>query len=213
MAAIEVKNNFARHGILWWITLPIAAVLVLPMFFSESRFHVAPSELDFFAGWGRDVGAISRMADAIFRAAFVDTRIARYVSEFFVPSNSAPWHSRVAQGAAEISQTYNNALWMMVYRGVWRCCALWPIYLAIVISMVIPAFVDGLVTRAKKSFNFRFHNPVYFYSSMHTAVLVLGLGVFLPILPVDLNGLYVGGFAAMLSLAFWVTAANFQTGS
>ncbi|WP_454912732.1 DUF4400 domain-containing protein [Variovorax gossypii] len=210
---IEVKNNFARHSLLWWFVLPFAAVLVIPMFFPESTFHIASSELDFFTDWGRNVTEVSATADGIFKAAFIDTKIAKYFSEFFVLPHSVSWHSEAAQKSAAVSQNFNNAFWMMIYRGIWRCCALWPIYIGIFFSMVLPAFVDGLVTRAKKSFNFRFHNPVYFYSSMHTVVLVLGLGVFIPLMPVTLNAFLLSTFAGLLALAFWVTAANFQTGN
>lgn len=213
MPALEIKNHFARHSLLWWFTLPIAAVLVLPMVFPEGSFHISSSEIQFFSEWGRNVSDVSSAADSIFKTAFIDTKIAKYVSEFFVMPHSVAWHSEAARDAAGATQNFNNAFWMMIYRGIWRCCALWPIYIGIFVSMVLPAFVDGLVTRAKKSFNFRFHNPVYFYSSMHTMVLVLGLGVFIPLMPMNLNALLLAAFAGLLSVAFWVMAANFQTGN
>lgn len=213
MPVVELKNNFARHSVLWWLTLPFMAILVLPMVFPHGAFGVSSSELNFFASWGRDTSAVTVSADSIFKHAFVDTGIAKYMGNFFSMANGLSLAPRAVQYASNAGQNYDQAFWMMIYRGIWRFYALWPIYIGIFFSMVLPAFVDGLVTRAKKSFNFQFHNPVYFYSSMHTVVLILGLGFFIPLMPVSLNAELLAGFAALLSLSFWVTASNFQTGN
>ncbi len=213
MPVIEVKNNFARHTLLWWFTMPIAATLVLPMVFPHGSFNISKSEMDFFADYGRNIATVTVNADVIFKSAFVNTGIAEYMGKFFSSEGAFNLAPKAVQFAASAGQNYNSAFWMMIYRGIWRFCALWPIYVGIFFSMVLPSFIDGLVTRAKKSFNFQFHNPVYFYSSMHTAVLVLGMGVFIPLLPMDLNSALMAGFSVLLCLSFWVTASNFQTGN
>ena len=209
---IEVKNQFASHGIFWILSLTFVALIGLPAVMSASTFIVTPEEVGFFAHvLMRDVKSVEHLADAWYRVLFEDTHIAVMVREFFNPGKTSG--SALLAKTASIGQNYNNGLWLMVYRGLYRISGLWPVVLAVLLSLGIPCLVDGLAIRARKSYNFQFHNPVFFWSAGHLLILVIGLGVFLPFLPIALSTPILAGFFALFCMAIWITAANFQTGN
>ena len=207
---IEVKNQFAAHGIFWMLTLPLVAIVGLPAVMSASDFIVTPHEVRFFSKvLGRDTVSIEHLADAWYKFLFDDTHIASTLRDFFSPGKGA-----ASRGAfASIGQNYNNGLWLMVYRGLYRISALWPVALAVMLALGVPCLIDGLAVRARKSYNFQFHNPVFFWSAGHLLILVIGLGIFLPFLPIPLTIPVLAGFFAVFCGAIWITAANFQTGN
>ena len=207
---IEVKNQFAAHGIFWMLTLPLVAIVGLPAVMSASDFIVTPHEVRFFSKvLGRDTVSIEHLEDAWYKFLFEDTHIASTLREFFSPVKGA-----ASRGAfSSLGQNYNNGLWLMVYRGLYRISGLWPVALAVMLALGVPCLIDGLAVRARKSYNFQFHNPVFFWSAGHLLILVIGLGIFLPFLPIPLTIPVLAGFFAVFCGAIWITAANFQTGN
>lgn len=209
---IEVKNQFASHGIFWLLSLPLVALLGLPAVMSASDFIVTPQEVGFFAHvLARDVKSVEHLADVWFNVLFENTHIASTVRDFFNPGKSSA--SPLSEKAISIGQNYNNGLWLMVYRGLYRISGLWPVVLAGSLALGVPCLFDGLAVRARKSYNFQFHNPVFFWSAGHLLILVMGLGVLLPFLPITLSMPILAGFFVLFFTAIWVTAANFQTGN
>ncbi len=112
-----------------------------------------------------------------------------------------------------IASNYNDAFWFMVYRGVWRISAIWPVVLIFILAMGVPSMIDGLVTRAKKASDFGNHNPVYFWTASQSLILVMGLSFFLPFIPIAFTPTLFLGFTAAMCISLWVTASNFQTGN
>ena len=210
---IEVKNQFAKHAVFWVFPLPLVAVLALPAILPPSDFGLSKEEVAFFAeSLGRDVPAITAAADGIFDRMFIKTHIATSVRDFFVGGNREDGVD-LMKTAGKVSRNYNNAVWLMIYRGLWRMCGLWPVVLSVMLALGMPCLVDGLAVRARKSYNFQFHNPVFFWSASHSLILIMGLGVFLPFMPYALSPLLLCSFAVLICGALWVTAANFQTGN
>jgi hypothetical protein len=210
---IKVENKFARHSIFWFWSLPIIAILVMPIFFSPAAFKVTPEEMITFANiMDIDADATTLRANAIFSAIFIETGIYAAVNNFFHTQVGNFQMSGQVQ-AQRVNSTYASALWLMFYRGIWRLTALWPAVLSIIVAMGIPSLIDGWAMRAKKSYTFESHNPVYFWSASHTFIMVLGLGFFLPLTPVTLTPIAFLFYSLMLCLTCWVTAANFQTGT
>lgn len=213
MPVLEVKNNFVGHTAFWWVVMPIFALLVLPYVLPVQSFMVGDAELLCFSELGRDTDAVTNSTNALFQSMFVSTGVLKAFRTMFIDHAVIPQLQGSATVVANFTQQWNNGFWMMVYRAMWRLIALWPIYLAILLSMVIPAFVDGLAQRAIKKYDYKFHNPVYFFSSLHLIALVLGLCVFVPLLPLPLTAQMVAGSGFMLAAAAWMATANFQTGA
>lgn len=208
---IEVNNQFAKHAVFWIFALPLVAILGLPALLPASSFGLSRDEVDFFRTvLGRDVPAITVTTDAIFNTLFIKTKIAGYVRDFLIGFKS---ETGLAKAAGAVSRNYNDALWLMLYRGLWRICGLWPVVLSVIVALGMPCMVDGLAVRARKAYNFQFHNPVFFWSASHSLVMIAGLGVFLPFLPYSLSAVLLGAFTVLMCGALWVTASNFQTGN
>jgi Domain of unknown function (DUF4400) len=209
---IEVNNPLAKHGVFWMFVMPTLALLALPALLSPASFVVSAQEITFFEHTlARNVPGITAAADRWFETLFIQTHIAPAVRDFF---NSGQVGSNdLLRRSGSLSRSYNDALWLMVYRGLWRLAGLWPVVIAIALSLGLPCLIDGLMVRARKSYNFEFHNPVFFWSASHSLVLILGLGVFLPFLPIALTPAFLAGFTVLLCLGLWVTASNFQTGN
>lgn len=208
---IEVKNQFANHAIFWWVGLPLIAMFVLPLLIPPESFVITAEEVEFFKNMGIETSSATNSANDWFKTLFVDTKVRELFQSTFINSNM-PMSSELQKSSRSFTSNWNDGFWNMFFRAIWRLHALWPVYLGGCISFVIPAFIDGLTVRAKKKYNFQVHNPVFFYASTHFAVLVLGLAVFLPFLPITLNALHIGGFFCVLALSMWIVASNFQSG-
>ena len=209
---IEVKNPLARHGVFWMLMMPTMAILALPALLAPSSFSVSAEEVTFFERvLDRDVVTITAVADSWFNALFIQTHIASSVRDFF--NGGQAGGNELLRRSGSLSRSYNDALWLMLYRGLWRLAGLWPVVIAIMLSLGLPCLIDGLMVRARKAYNFQFHNPVFFWSASHSLVLILGLGVFLPFLPIALTPAFLAGFTVLLCVGLWVTASNFQTGN
>lgn len=210
---IEIKNQFANHLIFWAFALPLVGVLSLPAFLPSGDFVISQEEVTFFKDiLIKDTLAITASSDYLFNSLFVKTHIAPSFKEFFAPGISTG-ENPLGSMANKFSSDYNNALWLMVYRGIWRFTGLWTIVLSVLMTVGIPCLIDGLAVRARKSYNFQFHNPVVFWTASHSMILVVGLGIFLPFLPYALNPVLLLGFCVMFCASVWITAANFQTGN
>ena len=213
MALIEPKNQFANHVIFWMLGVPFLGILLLPAFLEPKSLILDASEKLFFHDvLGRDLVAITSQTESIFKYLFVDTGIFAGMKSLLGGGEGNSLGHFYAF-ASKLSSSYNTAFWLLIYRAIWRVCALWPALLSIFLCLGIPSLVDGLSIRARKSFTFEFHNPVYFWTSSHLLVLVLGLAVVLPLLPIAMTGVLIGVFCLILCTTIWTTAANFQTGN
>jgi hypothetical protein len=209
---LEVKNQFAKHVIFWVLTLPILAILLLPVFIPPHEFSVDKKEIAFFQNTlDVDVTAVTRRSEAAFQSLFVDTGIFQSIKSILV--SDARGFMRADGGMASFSNTYHTALWLLLYRAIWRITAIWPAALAIVLAMGIPSLLDGLVVRARKSYTFEFHNPVYFWTASHSLIIVFGIAAILPLLPMAMTPMVIAAFTLLLCTSLWITAANFQTGN
>lgn len=211
---VEVKNQFAKHVIFWVLTLPILAILLLPVFIPPHEFSVDKKEIAFFQDTlDVDVASVTRRSEAAFQSFFVDTGIFQSVKSILASDDKGFMRGSAAGGMASFSNTYHTALWLLLYRAIWRITAIWPAALAIVLAMGIPALLDGLVVRARKSYTFEFHNPVYFWTASHSLIIVFGIAAILPLLPMAMTPMVIAAFTLLLCISLWITAANFQTGN
>lgn len=212
---VEIKNQFANHLLFWAFVIPLVAILALPSMLPAKDFAITDAEMTFFNDViGKDASEITRNCDALFDQLFIKTNIAPAFRDFFAPSPSKYGPDvKSSMIATSFSRNYNNAMWLMVYRGLWRITGLWTTVLAVILAAGIPCLVDGLSVRARKSYNFQFHNPVVFWTASHSLIFVVGLGVFLPFLPYSLSPMVLLGFCVVFCGALWITATNFQTGN
>lgn len=209
---IEVKNQFARHGLFWLWVLPLALFLLVPAMVERESMRVPRQEIQMLYLLGQDAGAVTERADALYQSLFVETRLMESSRKLFL-SEMKQDDPAFFRNLARSTQTYHDNLWNMVYRAVWRLAGLWPILLALMLSVVLPSLVDGLVVRAKKVDVFESHNPVFFWSAGHALVMVVGVFMLLPLLPYPISLTILYGTVALIAAALWVTAANLQTGS
>ena len=116
-------------------------------------------------------------------------------------------------GILDFSNSWIHGVWLMLYKATWRFFALKSIFLLPLLVLAIPAAVDGFMVRATKKYRFENSNPVFFYSSMHTMVLMFGMFAFLPPAPFSLSAITLLTIIVLLIGGIWLTTSNFQTGT
>ncbi|ABM59461.1 DUF4400 domain-containing protein [Verminephrobacter eiseniae] len=208
---IEIKNQFARHSLLWIWVLPLALVFLTPAVVDREQMRVPREEVKTMLLLGQDAERVTRRADALYQSMFVATGAVGWTQKLLT-SQGKSTDPVFFRNLARETRKYHDNLWNMVYRAVWRLAGLWPTFLALMLALALPALIDGLVVRAKKVDMFRSHNPVFFWSAGHLFVMVMGVFLVLPLLPFTISISILYGAVAAIALALWVTASNFQTG-
>lgn len=207
-----VKNTFLRHIVFWIFFLPLMTIVIFPLLKLKTNIH--PDEIEMVAAAGVDIAAVTAKVNSRFAAMFIKNGIMP-ASEAFFGGNHKTQRGEgmgLAATAAEQAASWIRGVWLIIYRAMWRMHAMSGLYIAAILSVCLPALVDGLSIRARKRYQFQNHNPVHFYFSFHTAVFVVGLMLFLPLVPVALTPVIVAGAMLSLGLAIWWAAANLQAG-
>lgn len=199
---VSVQNSFGSHFILWSIFLPLLALIFVPLVVPNQV--LSQSEVEMVAALGVDVATLTQIVDGHFTSMFVGNGMIAKTEAFFGSSKS---------GMFDFAGTWIHGVWMMIYKGIWRFFALKSIFLFPLLILAIPAAVDGFMVRATKKYRFENSNPVFFYSSMHTMVLMFGLFAFLPLAPFSLSAIALVTIIVLMIGGIWLTASNFQTGT
>ncbi|MGT2455692.1 DUF4400 domain-containing protein [Cupriavidus basilensis] len=211
MILFAEKSEFNQHILFWWLLAPLVALLILPAVMAPESFQIEPAEVRFLSNWGGQHREVTRRADEKFARWVVAPRwVERSVSLTQPLGVGGP---ALSAGATGWLRDWVTGFWMLLYRVLWRVLALGPLYLTAAIGFALPAFVDGIGSRLKKRYDFGQHNPIFFYSSMHFVLLAIGLAMFVPITPLTLTPMVLGGFFLATAAAVWVMAANLQTGA
>lgn len=207
-----IKNTFLSHFVMWGLFLPLLTIIFLPMFISD--LNMDQQEIDMVANSGVNVEKINTTTNALYSAAFIRTGILPATEKFF--TGDIGLASSTHQGSAEVTKfagTWIRGVWVLIYKGMWRLNMLFSLFLLPLIVLCVPAVIDGVAARSKKKFSLENYNPVYFYSSMHVSVLMIGLFIYLPLLPLALTYNMLAFFLLALAFSMWITASNFQTGN
>jgi len=199
---VSVQNSFGSHFILWSIFLPILALIFVPLVIPDQT--LTQSEVEMVASLGVDVTAMTQSVDQRFAALFVENGFMAKTQSFFGSSKG---------GILDFAGSWIHGVWLMLYKATWRFFALKSIFLLPLLVLAIPAAVDGFMVRATKKYRFENSNPVFFYSSMHTMVLMFGLFAFLPLAPFSLSATALLTIVLLLLSGIWLTTSNFQTGT
>lgn len=199
---VSVQNSFGRHFILWSLFLPMLALIFVPLVVPNQT--LTQSEVEMVSSLGVDVTALTQVVDHRFATLFVENGFMAKTQSFFGSSKG---------GMLDFAGTWIHGVWLMLYKATWRVYALKLVFLLPLLALAIPAAVDGFMVRATKKYRFENSNPVFFYSSMHTMVLMVGLFAFLPMAPFSLSATALLAIVLMLIGGIWLTTSNFQTGT
>lgn len=209
---IETKSSFLNHLLLWVVTVTLFGLVFLPFFMSPVAFEVSIEEVRYFRSLGRDTSAVTESANNAYKAIFDDSGATQVIDAFFHRNNRQDNERAGIAKGVDWARRWMDNFTRMVYRGIWREIALWPIYIAGILSICIPAVVDGLAVRAKKKYDFLQSNPVFFYGAAHAVSLVLGLAFFVPIAPMAIDSTMLTICFMAVALSLWIATANLQTG-
>lgn len=198
---VSVQNSFGSHFILWSIFLPLLALIFIPFFLPDQT--LSQSEVEMVAAFGVNIASMTQNVDQHFSSLFIETGIMAKTQGFFTSKN----------GMLDFAGTWIHGVWLMLYKATWRFMALKSIFLLPLLVLTIPAAVDGFMVRSTKKYRFENSNPVFFYSSMHTMVLMFGLFAFLPLAPFNLSAFALLTIVVLLIAGIWLTTSNFQTGT
>lgn len=199
---VSVQNSFGSHFILWSIFLPLLALIFVPLVLPDQTLTQA--EVEMVSSLGVNVAEMTQLVDHRFASLFVENGLMAKTQTFFGSSKG---------GMLDFAGSWIHGVWLMLYKATWRFFALKSIFLIPLLILAIPAAIDGFMVRATKKYRFENSNPVFFYSSMHTMVLMFGLFAFLPMAPFSLSATALLAIVIMLCCGVWLTASNFQTGT
>lgn len=207
-----IKNTFMSHLVFWVLFLPVLTVVFLPLL--NMNGDIDGEEMAMIVRSGVDVKELSARVNSRFSALFIETGIMPVTEQFFGLSGltKESTDSNFAWTAANFAGNWVRGVWTIIYRAFWRLHALLGIYVSAIFAVCLPAVIDGFSMRARKKYQFQNTNPVVFYFSYHMAVLVVGLLIFLPLVPIPLTPILIGFFLTGLGVAMWWATANFQSG-
>ena len=203
---VGIKNTFGSHLVLWALFLPLLAIIFLPLVLPEQNIEVA--EVEMVKSFDVDVSQLTASASATFTKVFIDSGLMPRSERFFSGAGDP-----TAKASSVFAAKWIHGVWMMVYKAIWRFYVLIRIFFMPLIALSIPAAIDGFCIRSRKRYQFLNSNPVFFYSSMHLVVLMVGLFIFLPLAPFTLSATVLCIMLLGTAGGMWLTAANFQTGS
>jgi len=202
------SNPFVRQIYFWWLIAPILSSLLFPALLSSESMKVQPQELAFAEQCGRAVDQVTESATGAFNTLFVDTGILRRTLSGSEQAESTGWAGYAWMGST--FHGYISRFWQFAYRVVWRWTAFWPFYVSGVLGIAAPCLVDGLITRAKKRYRFGQYNPLAFNVGGTLFAMAIGWLLYVPLLPIPLTIVVMGGFFLLLGVFAWFTTANFQ---
>jgi len=163
---------------------------------------------------GIDVEKRTERTNSFYTSMFITTGILKTTEKFFsgniIPNQG--YDLTKVEEATNFSAKWIRGFWLLIYKCIWRLNMLTSIFFLPTLIVCIPSAVDGFATRARKQYRFERANPVFFYSSMHLAVFIVGLFVYLPLLPISLTTNLLAFFIFSLGAAVWIAASNFQNG-
>ena len=209
---IEVKNQFAKHSVFWILVLPFIAIILMPAMMSAHALKLPTTEVQAMHDLGQDPKVVTRKANKVFNTLIVETGVMGTLEKLF-SAKARHGDPTIVKNSDRLSNTYLTGMWHMLYRAIWRLTGLWPLLSVLMVAIVIPAIVDGLVTRSTKIDQFKPHNPVFFWGATHTAISTAGLFLFLPFLPIPLSIWLLYGTVGLVAMSLWVTSSNLQTGN
>lgn len=206
-----IKNSFMSQVVFWLFFLPVLTLIFMPLMHFEGDIEV--QELTMISNAGVSLEEVNAATKDKFAAWFVDTGIYPASLAFFSNTTDIGYNmTTMATQAQSFGYDWVTSFWGIIYKGMWRLHALFWVYVAAIGAICLPCLLDGLMVRARKRYQFQSHNPLVFNMSTHTAVMVLGLLLYIPLIPFSLTPVIVAVFIGFLGLALWWAAANFQTG-
>ena len=198
----SVKNSFGSHTVLWTLFLPLMTLIFVPMIWPHQS--ISQSEIAMVESFNISTATINGTAERMFNSLFVATGIMPASEEIF------RGHSFFL---GEMPQQWIHGVWLMIYKAIWRISVLTYVFFIPLLALCIPAAIDGFCVRARKKYKFESYNPIFFYSSLHTVVFVIGMFVFLPIAPIHLSTNILAALLVGMAAGVWIVTSNFQTGS
>lgn len=208
---VAIKNTFMSHLVLWVLFLPLLSIIFFPVFMKDQ--NIDPEEVQMVQKYGSDMAKLTASSSSIFSAAFIKTGIMSATENFFGGGNKSEDSNEFAVSSSHMAGAWVRGVWQLIYKVIWRINALVGIFILPMLALCIPAAIDGFSVRARKKYRFENYNPVFFYTSTHTAVLMVGLFLYLPLVPIALTANILATFLVALACAIWVATSNFQTGS
>lgn len=200
------KSSFGSHFIFWAFFLPLMSIVVLPLL--EPDQNIKQAEVEMAVSLNVDVQKVTEATNARYSSAFIETGVLPSTEDFFSGSIMG---SPAKQG--DMAGRWIRGVWLQIYKAMWRVHVLYAAFFLPLLILCVVAAIDGFAVRARKRYRFENYNPIFFYSSMHTVVFIIGLFVFLPLAPITLSVGILAGMLACMTIAVWIATANFQTGS
>jgi hypothetical protein len=123
---IEVKNQFARHLMLWVLTLPFLAVFLMPALLEADRLQVPSSEHEMLAKLGQDPEAVTKRANAVFMSLFIETGAVQATAKLFRAKEKGAIGKQNQATTVKATNKYVDGFWNLIYRAIWRFMG-WPL--------------------------------------------------------------------------------------
>jgi hypothetical protein len=200
--------KFASFFKIYFFFIPLALWLVAPLFLPTSWFLISEEELhnnSHLVGTLRHE-QILQSSHARFNSYFVDNGLVKKSLDL-----TAKGRNSSSTMAKNLLSKYVNNFWLQTYKVLYRIELVKFWYVGF-ITVLIAAFVDGMVIRKRKTYAADIANPLAFHIFGHAFFAVVGSLVLLPLLPFTISNLAWPIVTAAFCFLIWAVAKNFQTG-
>jgi hypothetical protein len=204
------QSKFIGNFKLWAFVIPLVMIFFVPFFSAPWIYSLHKSEV---AENVRIFGVerhkeIEKAVDERFANWFIRSGI------YHASTDGTADKSSIGFGKlhSEFAQSYLRNFWKVVYRALYRfeITKHWFIGAFIII---FAAMYDGLQQRRIKASEAGYSNPMIFHFAGHGLVMVIGMLIAVPFLPMTFSSLIWFAIIVSLALLGWKTMESFQTGA
>lgn len=202
--------------ILIYILLVILETIAVALFFPVDFVfkEVAEEQVSVHDVLGRDLAEdVQRRSDSLFTKAFGDTGIVEASYNMMVPTDSQKQASR---GMDKLGNdlwgwvaSRLGAFWAQMYQAIYRFTLVLT-WLPYTLPIVVPATVDGLVTREIKKRTAGYASPVRYHAATHTIILLIFAVPFYAMYPFSVSPWFAPTWTAALAITLAILTSNIQ---
>lgn len=198
------SSRFVRHVKWWFVIMPLATGLVMPVVPDRALFEVSDVESQSVIDTLGEVRAGDAVdaTNALFRRWFVDSGAVRATM-----TAGSDRSDLDADGLNGFARDWARQFWMLVYRALYRVLVMHTWFAGIAV-LSIAAAIDGAVRRKVRAAAAGMASPLSFHLAMHALLVLTGGAFSVLLLPVPLVAQCWTLLAIFLPLLIWIVNSS-----
>ena len=205
-----MKSRFGKH-LLFWLICPVVLIFSAPAIPEMEMFTVPAAEEAAnvaMIGQAEHLAAKQRAAER-FNRLFIESGIVKWSFQHLTSHGKLQVFELARNNLA--GEAYLSRLWETVFKALYRI-EIAMYWVTATFIVIIACFVDGLVRRKVKTYEFGYANPVAFHLASHGLLSVMGLFLVVPWVPFALQQWIWPLLVVACGAVTWKAAESFQSG-